>query len=152
MTCDECSAPMTNGKCERCAAEDAIYASYRASIAVPEMWSAIDSRLRPRAFPWRMWAIAAALVLACIAAIITLRAPKPVPDPVTLVAAKYDRAIQALQPHAQTNAAVLGDLDRAVDQATRAAAQSPNDPIAVTRLVAAYDAKLEVLRATTYER
>jgi len=151
VTCDECGEVMANGVCDACARENAMYVRFAAETRVPPMWEGIASRLRAR--PRRRYVWRAALAIAAAVAVITIavivRAPKP---PASLVSTRYQRAIAALEPSANANTALLADLTKAIGEAERNAAAAPNDPIAVTQLVAAYDAKLEVLRTATYER
>lgn len=156
------------------AREDEVYATYAARIEVPEMWSAVEARIR-RASVRRervrrfSLAAAAAIVLAVLGVLATREPSKPAVRPVAVrdvsspaaeVSMHYQVAIARLEggvqqsarndPRAAAAAAALPELTRAIATAERAAASKPADPVAVTRLVAAYDAKLEVLRGATY--
>lgn len=141
--------------------EDEIYAAYAAQIEVPEMWSGIEARLRRRNANARWMSLAAAAVIAMIVigtAAMFFRA-HPQPEP-TLIAgpageasmhyraaiARYEKVINANDPRA----AALSALTRAIGDAEVAAAASPADPVVVTRLITAYDAKLETLRGAVH--
>ena len=129
--------------------EDAMYAKYRASIEVPAMWEGVESRLRARRRRWPYAMLAAAAALVLITTLIVTRAPRSTP---VNAMAHYDHAIRHIEPRAKTNAALIRDLNNAIAEASREAERAPDDPIAVTRVVAAYEAKLAVLREATYER
>jgi len=152
MTCPNCEEPMPDGaaRCDACAREEAMFAAYASTIEVPPMWNAIEARL-PRRAPVLRWpaALAAAALLALVvAAALMWRRPAPHVAPVSAAAVHYREAIGRLEPHAsRAAAALLPPLTAAIDEAERQAGRTPDDPIAVTRLVAAYDAKLQLLRA-----
>jgi hypothetical protein len=125
--------------------EDAMYAAYAQSIEVPPMWDAIETRLRPRRSPWRA-ALAMAAMLTVIVAIFVARDRSE--TPASIVAAHYRDAIAAR--HASADAAtLLPRLDASINTAEQHA--NADDPIAVTRVVSAYDAKLQLLRATSHD-
>jgi hypothetical protein len=128
-----------------------MYAAYRQSIDVPPLWSGIEERIRRHStfnIQHSTFNIAAAAAIALVliaAAAFLLRAPrtKPAEHVATIAASHYRAAIAKLHsPPAPP------ELDAAISTAERAAARNPNDPVEVTRLVAAYDAKLQLLRAT----
>ncbi|MBV8543169.1 MAG: hypothetical protein JO093_00205 [Acidobacteria bacterium] len=146
MTCIECGQASPTETCAACAAEETMYAAYRESIDVPPLWSGIEQRIRPR---WRfnLAAAAAIAVLMISTAFILLRSQRNVPSPATNDAAAHYRAAIA-KTQADRATPLLPQLNRAIATAERAAARAPNDPIEVTRLVAAYDAKLQLMRAT----
>jgi hypothetical protein len=110
-----------------------MFAAYAREIEVPPMWNAIEAQLpRRRTLHWPAALAAAALLVLVVAA------------------AHYRAAIGRLEPHApRAAAALLPPLTAAIDEAEWQARRAPDDPIAVTRLVAAYDAKLQLLR--TYD-
>jgi hypothetical protein len=146
MTCIECGQPSQAETCAACAAEETMYAAYRESIDVPPLWNGIEQRIRPRSrFNLAVAAVVAALLLS--AAVVLLRVPRNMPSPATNAAAAHYRAAIA-KTYADSDTPLLPQLNRAIATAERAAARDPNDPIEMTRLVAAYDAKLQLLRAT----
>ncbi|HYI12754.1 MAG TPA: hypothetical protein VEK57_27135 [Thermoanaerobaculia bacterium] len=154
--------------------EDEVYAAYAARIEVPEMWGAVERRLRRGVSPWRKrvrWISLAAASLALIAlAVITTSTRPPrnpvavavraVPGPAGEAVARYRIAIARIEggirqrakddPRAAAAVAALPELTVAIGAAETGVAAAPADPIAVTRLVAAYDAKLEVLRGAAH--
>lgn len=146
MTCVECGQASPTETCAACTAEETMYGAYRESIDVPLLWSEIEQRIRPRS---RFnFAIAAAIaVLLISASFILMQVPRNMPSPATNDAAAHYRAAIA-KTHADPDTPLLPQLNHAIATAERAAARTPNDPIEVTRLVAAYDAKLQLLRAT----
>jgi hypothetical protein len=146
MTCTECGQPSPTERCAACTAEEAMYATYRESIEVPPLWSGIEQRIRPRS-RFNLAAAAAIAALLIPAAVILLRSPRNVASPAMNDAALHYRAAIA-KTHTDPAAPLLPQLNHAITAAERAAARAPNDPIEVTRLVAAYDAKLQLLRAT----
>ncbi|HKR65320.1 MAG TPA: hypothetical protein VJZ00_16430 [Thermoanaerobaculia bacterium] len=130
--------------------EDALYEDYIRGIEVPPMWDAIEARIRaggaPGALARRPTAEAAVATLAAaamlLAAILTIvRLDRTLPN----VSSHYQRAIAQLERDAPPSP-MMFELTRAIAVAERAAADAPNDPVAVTRLVDAYDAKLQMLR------
>jgi hypothetical protein len=157
MTCPDCGSPLPAGaaRCDACARDDAMFAAYARGIDVPPMWDAIEARLprRRRVVGWPAALAAAALLALVVAGALVLRAPAPPPrdaSPASVAAARYREAIGRLEPRApRATAALLPPLTAAIDEAEREARRAPDDPIAVTRLVAAYDAKLQLLR--TYD-
>jgi hypothetical protein len=136
-------------RCDACTRENAMVAAYARGIEVPPMWEAIEARLprRRRALRWPAALAAAALLALIVTATLLLRRPAPRVAPASVAAAHYRAAIGRLEPHASpAAAALLPPLTAAIDEAERQASRAPDDPIAVTRLVAAYDAKLQLLR------
>ena len=156
MNCIECGEPLETETCATCAAEEKMYAAYQSAIAVPPMWSGIEGRIRrPR---WRMPLAAAAMVglLMIAATLFLVRAPQRNAPPLrtaAVAATRYREAITKLETHSasSTAAPLLPQLNRAIGEAQRAADRSPDDPVVVTRLVAAYDAKLQLLRSNVDE-
>ena len=164
MTCEDCGSAVTSAsgepRCAACANEAAMYAAYARSIEVPPMWEAIAARVqrdaRRRRITFRTFAIAAAFA-AAVVAMVAMRlwnfsgaAPRN-EAPLTVAAAHYREAIRKLEPKAGRATRLLPQLTAAIEAAERAAAHSPDDPVAVTRVVAAYDAKLQLLRAAAYD-
>ena len=146
MNCEQCDTPLVAGRCPACEAEDRMYAAYAASIEVPALWSAIDARVRQRRAQWIPLA-AAILVAVVIAAVVALRGRHRGSSPLDVAAASYRTAIARLEPRATRDvAALLPNMNTAITAAVRAAAARPDDPFAVTNVVAAYDAKLQLLR------
>jgi len=152
MTCPDCGVPLADDatRCDACAREEAMFGAYARGIDVPPMWEAIEARL-PRARRWPAILAAAALLALVVAGALVLRRPTPSStSPASVAAAHYREAIRRLEPRApKAAAALLPPLTAAIDEAERAARRVPDDPLAVTRLVAAYDAKLQLLR--TYD-
>jgi hypothetical protein len=146
MTCIECGQASPTETCAACAAEETMYAAYRESIDVPPLWSGIEQRIRPRR-RFNLAAAAAIAVLLISAAFMLLRSPRNVPASAPNDAAAHYRAAIA-KIHTDRATPLLPQLDRAIATAERAAARAPNDPIEMTHLVAAYDAKLQLMRAT----
>jgi hypothetical protein len=148
MNCIECGQPSPAETCAACAAEDRMYAAYRQSIVVPPLWSGIEKRTRPRRWQMPLAAAAMIAVLMIAATLVLLRAPRTAPPPsvATIAAAHYRIAIANLER--RTADPLLPQLTAAIAAAERNAARMPSDPVEVTRLVAAYDAKLQLLRAT----
>jgi hypothetical protein len=147
MTCPDCGGPLPDD----CARENEMFAAYARGIEVPPMWEGIEARLprRERTFGWPALLAAAALLAIVTAGVLVLRGrtAAPAASPAALVAEHYREAIRRLEPHAPRGAAaLLPPLTAAIDEAEREARRRPDDPIAVTRLVAAYDAKLQLLR------
>lgn len=143
--------------------ENEIYAAYAAEIEVPEMWAGIEARLRRRRARSRWISLAAAAVIAVIAVGIVFLRPQREPriaGPAGEASAHYRVAIARLEgsiherakndPRAAAAAAALPALTRAVKAAETSAAAAPADPVTVTRLITAYDAKLETLRGVAY--
>jgi hypothetical protein len=127
--------------------EDELYAAYAASIEVPEMWSGLEARLRQRTSRARWVALAAAAMIAAIAiGIVSLRRdPLPaIAGPAGEASTHYRAAIARLERTVPT--AAPPELTNAVHAAEIAASQAPSDPVVVTRLMSAYDAKLATLR------
>jgi hypothetical protein len=141
MNCIECGELSETETCAACANEDAMYAAYRGSIEVPTMWPAVERRIR-RHSAVSLAAAASIAILLIAAAALLVRRPVPA-TPATEVAAHY----LAATANFHSDAAPLR-LNAAIAAAERGAARAPNDPVEVTRLVAAYDAKLQFLRAT----
>lgn len=136
MNCEECGATQC-----ACAAEDAVYAAYARSIDVPPLWDGVVRRIeRERARRWWLAAVAAVILIA----IFVIRKPEPT-GAMADAREHYQRAIETLEPHASSTPFVA-ELNAAIEDANRAAARAPDDPMAVTRLVAAYDAKVRLLR------
>jgi uncharacterized Zn finger protein (UPF0148 family) len=152
MNCTECGSvlPDANGVaiCAACAREDAMYAAFARSVDVPPMWEAIERETRTRQAPWRVaLAAAAAIALLMLGAIVLRRVPASRETPVIVAATHYRDAIARLERHARGDeAALLPQLSGAVRDAESAAVRAPDDAEAVTRVVAAYDAKLQMLR------
>jgi NAD-specific glutamate dehydrogenase len=147
MNCIECGEPLQTETCAACADEKRMYAAYRGAIEVPPMWSGIEERVRrPR---WRVPLAAAAMIglMMMTATLFLLRAPRATsPSHVAAVAAAHYRvAIAKLERRADP---LLPQLTSAIGEAERAVSRQPDDPVAVTSLVAAYDAKLQLLRTT----
>jgi hypothetical protein len=131
-----------------------MYAAYRQSIDVPPLWSGIEKRIRKHStfnIQHSTFNIAAAAVIAVVllaAAVLLLRErPRKFPRPAAIEAAVHYRAAIA-KLHSNPPQPLMARLTGAIGTAERAAALSPNDPVEATRLVAAYDAKLQLLRAT----
>jgi hypothetical protein len=141
MNCIECGELSATETCAACANENAIFAAYRDSIEVPPMWPAVESRIRRRSTI--SLAAAASIALLLIASAVFLIRRPVTATPATDVATHYRAAIANLRSDAAPPR-----LNTAIDAAERGAARAPNDPVEVTRLVAAYDAKLQFLRAT----
>ena len=141
--------------------EDELYAAYAESIEVPEMWSGIEARLRDggrasrpqgaghdarrraRGTPAPHWIALAAMVAAIAIGIVVLRRdPLPaIAGPAGEASAHYRAAIARLEQNGASP-----ELTNAVHAAEIAASEAPSDPMAVTRLMSAYDAKLATLR------
>lgn len=165
-------------RCAACASEEAMYAAYTREIAVPPMWEAIEARLQqePLQEEWRqrasrrarpLFATAAAAVAAIALVTVGMMAVRTMTfdghapqlegsqrnaSPALIAAAHYRQAIEKLEPNAGAAAsALLPPLTSAIDAAERDAALAPDDPLAVTRAVAAYDAKLQLLRAYAHD-
>ena len=158
MNCDQCETPLVHGTCAACEAEDRMFAAYVKNIAIPPMWNEVDARLRVDARPRRIgWMLtAAAMAGIVIAALIALHAPhggSSEPSRAAgLAVARYRAAIARLEPRANSAvAALLPEMNTAIRTAERTAARAPDDPTAVTNLVAAYDAKLQMLRANIHD-
>jgi outer membrane murein-binding lipoprotein Lpp len=168
MNCPECQEPFDGRDCEVCRREQALYSAYAASIAVPDLWPAIEARIAARWRPshsWRLPLAAAATIALLIAGGIAIRkqAP-PTPatlDPVSTAAAHYEVAIARLEPAVRSRAssaevagtlALLPQLSDAIRIARQQASRAPDDPAVATTLIAAYDAKLQLLRSITYEQ
>lgn len=141
MNCIECGELSETETCAACTNENAMFAAYRGSIEVPPMWPAVERRIRRRSTVSLAAAASIALLLIAAAAFLVRR---PVPTtPAADVVAHYRAAIANVHSDAAPPR-----LNAAIDAAERGAARAPNDPVEVTRLVAAYDAKLQFLRAT----
>lgn len=153
MTCIECGKASEAEVCATCAREDAMYAAYRESIDVPPLWSRIEERIRPRLTfniqhsTFNIAAATAIAVLLLAAMVLLLRDRRPDTQlPATEAAMHYRASIAKL--HAAPASPLFLKLNAAVNTAERAAARAPSDPVEITRLVAAYDAKLQFLRVT----
>ena len=148
MNCTECGELSDTETCAACANENAMFAAYRGSIEVPPMWVGIEKRIRKHSTfniqhsTFNIAAAAAITVMLIGAAVVLMRTPPP--RPAAIEAAAHYRAVIAKLP----SAPLSPELDVAIAAAERGAARAPNDPVEVTRLVAAYDAKLQFLRAT----
>lgn len=147
------------------AREDELYAAYAASIEVPEMWSGIEARLRRRTSRARRMALAAAAAIAVVVLGIVALRRDPLPaiaGPAGEASAQYRVAIARFEgdvrkrakndARAAAAAAALPALTEAVRNAEIAASAAPADPVVVTRLMTAYDAKLETLRGAADAR
>lgn len=172
MNCTECGELLESGECAACAREaellrreDAVLAAYAAETEVPPMWRDLEARIRRdavrRPAPRHTWrftlAAAAALIIVTLGAITVFRRQAPTafteaPEPAAVASMKYEAAIRRVESRLRTRPALVPELTRAIDDAKRAVAVAPHDPIAVTRLVAAYDAKLDLLRDAAYEQ
>jgi len=158
MNCAECrrsfadraaAAEVMRHVAECAACEELLYAAYGDSIRVPPMWQAVERRIRiPRRRRWLPMALAAAAALAVVVALQWLpRRPQPPQRPYAVAAARYREAIEragAAAPAARSDVALL---TAAIRESERSAAAS-DDPIAVARMVSAYDAKLQLLRSS----
>ena len=144
---------MSPTESERLEREDALFRAYAAETAVPPMWSGIEARLRRDAFrraaQRRVWTLGLAAAASVIVVVLAFRRPA---SPVALATAQYESAIHRIESRLETPPPLLSELTTAVDAAKRSAASAPDDPVAVTRLVAAYDAKLDLLRSAVYEQ
>jgi hypothetical protein len=153
MNCIECGEASQAEVCEACATENAMYAAYRESIDVPPLWSAVDRHIRHSTFNIQhsTFRIAAAAILGVLMlaaiALITRTPGKMQPRPVAIDAATHYRAAIAKVSSGSAQP-LLPRLTAAISTAERAVARNPNDPVEVTHLVAAYDAKLQLLRTT----
>jgi hypothetical protein len=147
MNCIECGQPSPIETCAVCVAEERMYAAYRSAIDVPPLWSGIEARIRPHS-TFNLAAAAAIALLLIGAAVILMRTPREAPPRTAATeAAIHYRAAIAKLPY-DPAAPLLPRLTDAIGAAERAAARDPNNPVQVTRLVAAYDAKLQLLRTT----
>ena len=130
-----------------------MYAAYAGAIEVPAMWDAIAARVdrRPRRFAWQFAAVAA-LFAVVVSALVFMprRSGTASSTPGVIAMAHYRAAIARVEPHGRRDP-VLDDLRTATRTAEVAASHAPNDPLAVTRAVAAYDAQLQVMRAVHYD-
>lgn len=142
MTCTECRSPSATEICADCARENAMFAAWRDSIEVPAM---TFHSPRPRNTWWL--AAAAAAVIAVVIGVVSLRRVPPAPGTPD-AAAHYRRAIARAAPHA-ASIPFAAELDAAIRNAERTA--EPGDPIAVAHVVAAYDAKLQLMRRTAHD-
>ena len=142
MNCEECGAPAETALCAECARENAMYARYRDAIEVPAMWDAVEWRLRARR--WSRVLLAAAALI--VVAILFIRRSPEAPVPANQdVVAHYRAAIQKLEPDASASA-LMPEINAAIARAETSA--RAGDPLAASRVVAAYDAKLQLLRST----
>lgn len=172
MNCVDCGVLIEteaeSSRCAECARENAMYAAYSAGIDAPAMWDALEQRIehehhRER---WRSRIAFAAVAAVALFVIGTLvferRMTQPIastgsapavsqPAPVSLAVAHYRAAISTLERKSGTAVPLTSELSVAIAEAERTARVNPDDPVAVTRLVDAYDAKLQVLRATVYD-
>jgi hypothetical protein len=175
MTCTECNALMDpqdverkSSVCRACAAENAVYETYGHGIEVPKMWDEVQRRIAAEATHRRgrrtlvAWSAAIAAVLAAMLFLTPFvrqpASPEPSvqtpPLPAVVAASRYEAAIATLEAELQTAdaprraeaAMLLPQLTNVVAQARKAMLASPQDPVAVSLLMSAYDAKLEFLR------
>jgi hypothetical protein len=130
-----------------------MYAAYADAIRVPAMWPAIERRIRAqRRQGWVGVALAAAAAIAIVVALQSLmprrHSAAPQAPAYATAAARYRVAIAqagAASPAARTDMALL---TTAIAESERSAAAASDDPIAVARMVSAYDAKLQLLRSS----
>lgn len=129
--------------------EDQLFEAYAEQIAVPEMWEGVRRRIARRQwFRGVAWLSAAAAAL--IAVVILF--PRERPTAVAVASERYATACRSLEAKLRTTAPLLPELTEAVARAERAARRSPDDPVAVSFFISAYDAKLEYLIGVVHDQ
>ena len=129
--------------------DDRLFEEYADGIVVPEMWEGVRRRIsRRRRFRRLAWlsAAAAALLIAVVMVLPRREAP------VVVASQRYATACRSREAQLRTPAPLLPELTEAVARAERAARRAPKDPIAVSLLVDAYDAKLQYLIEIVHEQ
>ena len=121
--------------------EDRLFEEYADAIVVPDMWEGVRRRISRRQWFRRVaWLSAAAAALIAIVMFLPRREA-----PVFVASQRYATACHSLEAQLRTPAPLLPELTEAIARAERAARRTPNDPVTVSVLISAYDAKLQYL-------